>query len=149
MFLHEPLSSCCSGKEIGLWKNTYRTHAIITRSWILTIHKARILQKISINENFWPSKCGFRIYNKSLVIMALVRYFHSVSKTFMTESKRMVNFMKIIGSFQNSEMVVEIVLSKISILFTNEARLYTTYQRNHQFLKVQNHFSAQSRISMY
>ena len=64
-------------------------------------------------------------------------------------SKQTANFMKRIGSFQNSELAVEIVLGKISILFTNEARLYTTYQRNHQFLKVQNHFSAQSRISMY
>ena len=67
----------------------------------------------------------------------------------MTESKRMANFTKRIGSFQNSKLVVEIVLSKISILFKNEARLYTTHQRNHQFLKVQNHFSAQSRTTMY
>ena len=37
-------------------KNDYRTRAIITRSWILTIHKARILWKKPLKKTFLAFK---------------------------------------------------------------------------------------------
>ena len=47
---------------ILLFKIPYARHHnplfIINRSWILTIHKARILWKKPLKKRFWPSKSG-------------------------------------------------------------------------------------------
>ena len=42
---------------------------IINRSWILIIHKARILRKSPLNKRYWPSKRGFKIYKLRVITM--------------------------------------------------------------------------------
>ena len=45
----------------------YRTHAIITRSWILTVHKARILSKKPLEKTFLDfEKVGKKYTNRGL-----------------------------------------------------------------------------------
>ena len=58
-------------------ESTVRAPLIINRSWILTIHRSRVLRKKSLNKRNWPHKIEIKIYNPQALI-ARVRYLKSL-----------------------------------------------------------------------